>query len=257
MQFLAANPFTDHLALDMLKNHILDLTFCSLATLPGAKTTTYNLLGEPLLLNRTKRVANQTEPSAIYINNAAKILDADIMGTNGVLHVIDTILPTDSALSLSTLLTQKNITIFKRLLEASGLSYQFDDLDNVTILAPTDKAMQHSEWARILAEKPESLKDNKDLDEFLTYHVIEPMIKTCDLSERLLPTVAGSNVRVNLYSTHALFSDVMNRATVNCARLVHFDDESCGSVLHQVDRPLTAPKNVRLGMQLRLEPCLI
>lgn len=40
---------------------------------------------------------------------------------------------------------------------------------------------------------------------------------------------------------HNVFSNVFNRATVNCARLVHFDDDSCGSVLHQVDRPLEAP----------------
>lgn len=40
---------------------------------------------------------------------------------------------------------------------------------------------------------------------------------------------------------HTLFSNVFNRATVNCARLVHFDDDSCGSVLHQIDRPLEAP----------------
>ncbi|KRF82827.1 transforming growth factor-beta-induced protein ig-h3 isoform X2 [Drosophila virilis] len=230
-------------ASNILKNHMLDLTFCSLATLPGAKTTAYNLLGEPLLLNRTRSAQNQTEDSVIYINNAAKILDADIMGTNGVLHVIDTILPTESALPMTTLMSQKNLTIFKRLLEASGFDDQFDDLDNVTIFAPTDKALQNSEWARLLAEKPEALKNNKDLLEFLNYHVVKPMIKTCDLSESSLPTIAGKNVRLNLYSTHALFSDVMNRATVNCARLVHFDDESCGSVLHQLDRPLTAPKN--------------
>ncbi|XP_023159763.2 transforming growth factor-beta-induced protein ig-h3 isoform X2 [Drosophila hydei] len=230
-------------ASNILKNHILDLTFCSLATLPGAKTTTYNLLGEPLLLNRTRSALNQTEQPAIYINNAAKILDADIMGTNGVLHVIDTILPTESALPMTTLMSQKNVTIFKRLLEASGLDNNFDDLDNITVFAPTDKALQNSEWARILAEQPESLKNNKALTEFVNYHVVQPMIKTCDLSESLLPTVAGTNVRLNLYSTHALFSDVMNRATVNCARLVHFDDESCGSVLHQLDRALTPPKN--------------
>ncbi|XP_064540785.1 transforming growth factor-beta-induced protein ig-h3 isoform X3 [Drosophila montana] len=230
-------------ASNILKNHMLDLTFCSLATLSGAKTTAYNLLGEPLLLNRTRSAQNQTEDSAIYINNAAKIVDADIMGTNGVLHVIDTILPTESALPMTTLMSQKNLTIFKRLLEASGFDDQFDDLDNVTIFAPTDKALQNSEWAHLLTEKPEALKNNKDLLEFLKYHVVKPMIKTCDLSESSLPTVAGINVRLNLYSTHALFSDVMNRATVNCARLVHFDDESCGSVLHQLDRPLTAPKN--------------
>ena len=34
----------------------------------------------------------------------------------------------------------------------------------------------------------------------------------------------------------------MNRATVNCARLIHFDDQTCGSVLHQVDRVLEPPK---------------
>lgn len=34
---------------------------------------------------------------------------------------------------------------------------------------------------------------------------------------------------------------MLNRATVNCARLVHFDDDSCGSVLHQVDRILEPP----------------
>ncbi|KAH8369235.1 hypothetical protein KR009_005189, partial [Drosophila setifemur] len=235
-------------ASNILKNHMLDLTFCSLATVPGAKTTAYNLLGEPLLLNRTQRDVNQTAPAAIYINNVAKILTADIMGTNGVLHVIDTILPTESALPMTSLMSQKNLTIFQRLLEASGYDDQFDDLDNVTIFAPTDKALQNTEWARMLKEQPEQLSHNPDLLEFLNYHVVKPMIKTCDLSEKSLPTLAGSSVRLNLYSTHALFSDVMNRATVNCARLIHFDDESCGSVLHQVDRPLAPPKNNMLKL---------
>lgn len=40
---------------------------------------------------------------------------------------------------------------------------------------------------------------------------------------------------------HSVFNNVFNRATINCARLVHFDDDSCGSVLHQVDKPLEAP----------------
>lgn len=34
---------------------------------------------------------------------------------------------------------------------------------------------------------------------------------------------------------------MFNRATINCARMVHFDDDSCGSVLHQIDRPLEQP----------------
>ncbi|ALC45910.1 mfas [Drosophila busckii] len=230
-------------ASNILKNHMLDFTFCSLAMVPGGNTTTYNLLGEPLLLNRKQRVLNQTEIDSININNAAKILDIDIMGTNGVLHVIDTVLPTASALPMTSLMLEKNLTIFKRLIEASGFDDELDDLYNVTVFAPTDSALQHSVWSQLLYEEPEHLKDNKDLWEFLNYHVIKPMIKTCDLSESSLPTMAGTNVRLNLYSTHGLFSDVFNRATVNCARLVYFDADSCGSVLHQIDRPLSPPKN--------------
>lgn len=34
----------------------------------------------------------------------------------------------------------------------------------------------------------------------------------------------------------------MNRATVNCARLIHFDVDSCGAVLHEVDKVLESPE---------------
>uniref|UniRef100_A0A1I8N201 FAS1 domain-containing protein n=1 Tax=Musca domestica TaxID=7370 RepID=A0A1I8N201_MUSDO len=234
---------------DILKNHILDLTFCSVASVAGAKTTAYNLLGEPMRFNRSKASSDDSKAEQpVIINGIAKIMEADIMGSNGVMHVIDTIMPTESALPMSSLMQEKNVTIFKRLLEAAGLDNKFDDMDNVTVFAPTDKALQNSKWAKLLEENPGELKNNQELVEFLNYHVTQPMVKTCDLEVKLLPTIAGDKVRINLYSTHALFSNVMNRATVNCARLIHFDDESCGSVLHQVDKPLTPPKSNLLQM---------
>ena len=243
-------------ALNILKNHILDLTFCSVASVSGAKTTAYNLLGEAMRFNRNlSSTAGKSEDlksvdaqSVITINNMAKITEADLMGKNGVVHVIDTILPTSSALPLSMLMEEQNITLFKRLLEAAGLSETMDDMDNVTVFAPTDKALQGSKWAHMLAEYPENLLNDPELLEVINYHVASPMTKTCDLTEKLLPTAAGANVRINLYSTHALFSNVLNRATVNCARLVHFDNESCGSVLHQVDKLLTPPKMTLLQL---------
>uniref|UniRef100_A0A1I8N9S2 Fasciclin n=1 Tax=Musca domestica TaxID=7370 RepID=A0A1I8N9S2_MUSDO len=236
-------------ATNILKNHILDLTFCSVASVAGAKTTAYNLLGEPMRFNRSKASSDDSKAEQpVIINGIAKIMEADIMGSNGVMHVIDTIMPTESALPMSSLMQEKNVTIFKRLLEAAGLDNKFDDMDNVTVFAPTDKALQNSKWAKLLEENPGELKNNQELVEFLNYHVTQPMVKTCDLEVKLLPTIAGDKVRINLYSTHALFSNVMNRATVNCARLIHFDDESCGSVLHQVDKPLTPPKSNLLQM---------
>lgn len=193
--------------------------------------------------NRSKETGEENTQSApILVNGIAKILEQDIMGSNGVLHVIDTIMPTETALPLSSLMQEKNVTIFKRLLEISGLDNSFDDMDNVTVFAPTDKAMQNTRWAQLLKENPDELQNNQELVEFLNYHLAHPMIKTCDLKEQLLNSSTNDKLRVNLYSTHPLFSNVLNRATVNCARLVHFDDESCGSVLHQVDKPLQAPK---------------
>lgn len=237
-------------AANILKNHILDLTFCSVAVVSDAKTTAYNLLGHPMSFERStpddnqmQEIADLTGVQDILVNGQARIIESDIMGTNGVVHIIDTIMPTETALPITSLLETKNLTTFKRLIEVSNLQDEFDDLNNVTFFAPTDKAFEGSPWKRQLEENPEELKGNTDLKEFLSYHIIEPMTKTCDLSESMMNTRAGSPVRVNLYSTHALFSNVMNRATVNCARLVHFDDESCGSVLHQVDKVLAPPKN--------------
>jgi len=138
--------------------------------------------------------------------------------------------------------------LFRQLVEAAGFDEKFDDLNNVTIFAPTDKALNHSKWVQILKESPEKLRNDAELKDLINYHVISPMIKTCDLTEKLFPTENGQKVRINLFSTHSLFSNVMNRATVNCARLVHFDDESCGSVLHQVDKVLEPPKMNLLQM---------
>lgn len=207
---------------------------------------------------------------AIMINGKSEVIESDIMATNGVMHVIDTLLPTESSLPLTSMLEARNLTYFKTLLELNGIDDLVDSYENVSIFAPTDDALQSNEWVKRIESDPDSLKGNEELTNFLNYHIAKPLIKTCELTERSLETETGDKVRVNLYSTvsefdpckkenvylctlgivkyinfsqlqHNVFSNVFNRATVNCARLVHFDDDSCGSVLHQIDRPLEAP----------------
>lgn len=239
-------------ALNILKNHILDMTFCSVAVVEGAKTSAVNTMGERMNLERASAKKSATEsPSEaedlvdktkpIVINGKSEITESDIMATNGVMHVVDTILETDSSLPLTSMLASRNLTYFKSLLELNGLDDLVDSYENVSVFAPTDAALESSKWVELMKSDPDSLKGNEELTKFLQYHIAKPLIKTCDLTERLLDTQTDDKVRVNLYSTHGLFSNVFNRATLNCARLVHFDDDSCGSVLHQVDRPLEPP----------------
>lgn len=173
------------------------------------------------------------------------------MATNGVIHIIDAIIPTDSGLPVSSALERQNLTIFRRLIQAANLEDEFDSMSNVSYFVPSDRAFDESEWKIKLEQNPSSLKNNPKLKKFLEYHVAEPLIKTCDFTEREIKTREGDELRINLYTTHPIFTNVMNRATVNCARLIHFDDDTCGSVLHQVDRVLTPAKNVSLNCVLK------
>lgn len=193
---------------DIIKNHILDLTFCGAAVVEKAKTNTFNILGDRLLFERQiSEEENATESqdlskrSEIVINKQARVTEADLMATNGVLHVIDSVLETNSATPVTTVMEHQNLTIFKRLVEAAGLDETFDAMSNVSFFVPTDKAFENSDWKTELEKNPDSLKDNEDLTKFLEYHISKDYIKTCNLTEEIIPTITEGGLRVNLYST--------------------------------------------------------
>lgn len=137
----------------------------------------------------------------IMINKEAMVTEADLMATNGVLHVIDTVLETSSATPVTTLMERQNLTIFKRLIDAAGLEDKLDTMANASFFVPTDKAFEQTKWINELEENPDSLKDNEELKKFLEYHIVPEYIKTCNLSEDEIPTMAEAGLRVNLYST--------------------------------------------------------
>lgn len=245
----------------------MDLTFCSSAVADDeAKVSAFNMLGEKMIFERSARNAdedkttNEIRPDTeaksgadILINEKARIMERDLMGTNGVVHIIDTVLETQSGLPISTMLASRNLTIFKKLMEYGSFADDFDNLDNATYFVPSDEAFELSDigkyWVKQLDKAPQKLKNNEKLKQFLDYHVVQPLTKSCDLSEKMLPTLDDDEpLRVNLYTTMPSFSNVMNRATVNCARLIHFDQDSCGSVLHEVDKVLTPPTGSLMEM---------
>lgn len=191
------------------------MTFCSVAVVEGAKTSAINTMGEKMSMERVEvPKATSDSPSeikseaedlagrkAILINGKSEMIENDIMATNGVMHVIDTLLPTESSLPLTTMLESRNLTVFKTLLELNGLDEMVDSYENVSVFAPTNEALQSNEWAKKIESDPDSLKGDEELTKFLQYHIAKPLIKTCDLTERELDTENGDKIRVNLYST--------------------------------------------------------
>lgn len=84
------------------------MTFCSCAVVAETKTNTVNLLGEKLNFEINKKKDTENDENAneiaalvgdrrnILINQQSRILETDLMATNGVVHVVETILETDS-----------------------------------------------------------------------------------------------------------------------------------------------------------------
>lgn len=186
------------------------MSFCSVAVVDGVRTGAENYLGMKLNLERAdassdeaneNEIADLTGIKSIVINGKAKIVEADIVGTNGILHVIDTVLPTDSGLPISSMLESQNLTIFADLIEKGGFTDEFDNMKNVSFFVPKDDAFDGTEWLKMLKENPEELNGNEALKSFLTYHIMKPLTKSCDLTEDVMKTENGDGLRVNLYST--------------------------------------------------------
>lgn len=190
------------------------MTFCSVAVADEAKTSAINTLGEKINFERVdaaqsgrsteagaSEVDDLTGAKVILVNGEARVTETDAVAVNGVMHVVDTLLPTESAMPVSTLFDKRNLTIFKQLIELNGFGEELDSYMNVSIFAPTDEALENNYWAKKIDSEPDSLKGNTELTSFLKYHIAKPLTKTCDLSESQLNTETGDKVRVNLYST--------------------------------------------------------
>lgn len=200
------------------------MTFCSVAVVEGAKTSAVNTMGERMNLERIATTKTTSEsPSeaedlankkSIVINGKSEISESDIMATNGVMHVVDSILETDSSLPLTSMLESRNLTYFKTLLELNGLDELVDSYENVSVFAPTNAALESSPWVEKIKTDPDSLKGNEELNKFLQYHIAKPLIKTCDLTERSLDTETGDKVRINLYSTVGNLIDIEFKVSI-------------------------------------------
>ncbi|GAB1295460.1 Stabilin-2 [Apodemus speciosus] len=139
-------------------------------------TSATTLQGEPVSIS----VSQDT----VVINNEAKVLSSDIVGTNGVIHVIDKLLSPKNLLitpraasgrvlqNLTTVAANHGYTIFSKLIQDSGLLRVITDPMHtpVTVFWPTDKALQ-----ALPPEQQDFLfnQDNKDkLKAYLKFHVI-------------------------------------------------------------------------------------
>merc|ERR1712117_407355 len=216
-------------AADILKNHILPNVICS-GIIEG-KAKTNNMLDKYVTMNR--------DEEGNVVVDGVKLVMTDIVGTNGVIHVINDVLVPESARTAVDALKSRKMETMMELFQSAELTKELSDMSNITIFLPTEKA---------LSELPESFieelkTDSQKLKEFLLYHVATPKKCKCELENNLvLKTEMGEKtIRINTYGASVLFGDRFKVSTAQCARIVSLDDEVCGGMIHTVDKVLIPP----------------
>lgn len=213
----------------VIKQHILPHVICS--TIIQGRAKSRNILRNYLNLTRT-------EDDKVFVNGA-QVVRADIMATNGVLHIIDAVLVPDDALDLVSVAKKNDLTEFVSLTGAVGIIPTLQKAENLTVFAPSNEAIK--DLPPPVAEKLNS-SDKAFLLSVLNYHVTTQDLSTRQLyNNRLLPTLDGDNkIRINEYSSFP-FGD-KRVMTAQCVPIVVPNVEACNGIVHVVDKILLPPE---------------
>ncbi|XP_070556902.1 transforming growth factor-beta-induced protein ig-h3-like [Ptychodera flava] len=207
----------------VVENHIVTHTICS-AAITGNHYI-YTLL-------KTHLDVNRTDDDKLYIMDA-EFVSKDMMATNGVIHVIDTVLVPTEALQLP-LLVQGTLL---DLIQQADLLYLLENTKNVTLFAPTEEAIQN-----LPQDVKDSLRDSITLRKVLTHHVVPEYLTASDLGRRVddgIIALDGDDLHIDVCG--ASHSARPRGLTVECVPVVDADIRGCNGVVHKINKVLIPP----------------
>ena len=155
--------------------------------------------------------------------DSAKVVKADILTTNGVIHVIDSVMLPKDIVDLAS--SVGSFTTLVTALKAANLVSTLKGDGPFTVFAPTDAAF---------AKLPEStlksllLPENKaKLQSILTYHVVSGKVMAADVVNlKTAPTVNGKSASVSAKNGQVM---------IDKARVVKTDIIATNGVIHVID----------------------
>ncbi len=153
----------------------------------------------------------------------AMVVAADIKASNGVIHVIDSVLIPSDIVSIAA--TAGSFNTLAAALDAAGLIDTLSSGGPFTVFAPTDEA-----FAKLPEGTVESLlkPENKDqLVAILTYHVVPGAWLASDVAGmESAPTVNGTQLWINASSSGV---------KVSGSNVIATDIQALNGVIHVID----------------------
>ena len=182
-------------------------------------------------------IAISAKDGKVMINDA-EVISADVMASNGVIHVINKVIlpPAEGAMMdekkdiVDTAVAAGTFKTLAAALEAAGLVDTLKGAGPFTVFAPTDEA-----FAKLPAGTVEALlKDPKGLAEILKYHVVAGKVMAADAAKLTeAKTVQGSPIKISVMD---------GKVYINDAQVTTADIETSNGVIHVIDTAILPPQ---------------
>ncbi len=155
--------------------------------------------------------------------NTASVIQADVIATNGVIHVIDEVLmpPTEDIVEKALSFNPGEFNTLVAAVIQADLVATLQSEGPFTVFAPTDAAFE------ALGVDLASLS-NEDLTSILLYHVVPGNVFSSDLSEGSVATANGAMIAVSLDA-----GVMINESNVIIANV-----QTTNGVIHVIDKVL-------------------
>ncbi|MFN5058604.1 MAG: fasciclin domain-containing protein [Chloroflexota bacterium] len=179
-------------------------------------------------------VAISVKDGKVFLNETVQVVITDIETTNGVIHVIDTVLlpPAKLADIVDTAVADGRFTTLVAAVQAAGLVDTLKGEGPFTLFAPTDDA-----FAKLPAGtvenllKPENLETLKNI---LLYHVVSGKVMAADvvtLDGKTADTAfAGNSVTISVKDGKVFLNETV--------QVIITDIETTNGVIHVIDTVL-------------------
>ncbi|MEO0513043.1 MAG: fasciclin domain-containing protein [Planctomycetota bacterium] len=165
-----------------------------------------------------------TTDNGVQIDNA-NVIKTDITASNGIIHVIDTVLMPSTDDIVATAAGAGSFSTLVTAVKAAGLVEALQADGPLTVFAPTDDA-----FADLPAGTVESLlkpANREKLQAILTYHVVSGRVYSdAALAAQSAHTLQGGDIRISLRN---------GRLTINDATVISSDIDTANGVIHVID----------------------
>jgi uncharacterized surface protein with fasciclin (FAS1) repeats len=182
--------------------------------------------GQEIVTLLDRKVNVTVSDDGIFINNA-KVIIADLVADNGVVHVIDAVLIPQAETVLDIIAGSAAHDTLEAAVIAAGLDDDLSGEGPFTVFAPTDdafKVLPEGTLEDLLADPTGNLAD------ILLYHVVNGKVMSGDLSNgQEITTLLGKDVIVTI-SNDGVF--------INNAKVTVADLQADNGVVHVIDAVL-------------------